>query len=485
MSFEERAKKVIAELTEDDINVLKNTQNLTGHSNRLEEIVGRIFDFDYSDSKNYDKIKEIFPDIEDISQDGEVWSENGLDIEIPQITDDRHTVVLWLGLYAEPQLLDDDKGIISPITLQFALETVYDDTSEPWDIITRCVPIPTDKEIEAMKHFTKSEIEAMITNNEKIEEERKDDLMNRYEMEALDISALSKEDFEFLDKEYDLRHNSWAMAERHKDIKEVFIKAVENGDYEVIDLPNGNNALRVMGLSDEHGTKANHGVIEIVDGKVPMDASIDIYDGINTKPVYSMDITMDEQDRLDDVLETVQTKDVKEMKEVMQFFEKSQTPIEIRLRFDFGQDLSHSEIDEDRRELYKNFDTFKKCLYKPEEAEGLDPNTKYLDRVYIGTPYNSGKAFTLEEFWEDDKGNMTGKISFPNCPFSENGTYEIETGYDLPDCTRYYEDGNLLYDYMYEAYSKTEEYAKEITTLTKANVSVEKDNKTQGKGENR
>ena len=151
MGFEEQAKKVIAELTEDDINALKDTQNIKNHINRLEEVVERVFGFDYSDSKNYDKFKEIFPDIEDISQKtGNVWSRDGLDIEIPQITDDGHTVKLWLGLCAEP-----NKGIVSPITLQFSLETVYDYTSEPWHIVTRCVPIPTDKEIEAMQSFTK------------------------------------------------------------------------------------------------------------------------------------------------------------------------------------------------------------------------------------------------------------------------------------------------------------------------------------------
>lgn len=175
MSFEEQAKKVIAELTEDDINALKDTQNIKNHINRLEEIVGRIFDFDYSDNKNYDKIKEIFPDIEDISQDieeisqdGQVWSKNGLDVEIPQITDDGHTVKLWIGLYAEEELWDDDKGVTSPITLQFSLETVYDNTSEPWHIVTRCVPVPSEikamqaikapQSIEAMQSFTKENV---------------------------------------------------------------------------------------------------------------------------------------------------------------------------------------------------------------------------------------------------------------------------------------------------------------------------------------
>lgn len=154
MDFEEQAKKVIAELTEDDINALKDTQNIKNHIARLEEVVERIFGFDYSDSKNYDKFKETFPDIEDISQKtGNVWSRDGLDIEIPQITDDGHAVKLWLGLYAEPQLFDDDKGIVSPITLQFSLETVYDYTSEPWHIVTRCVPVPSD--IKAMQSFTK------------------------------------------------------------------------------------------------------------------------------------------------------------------------------------------------------------------------------------------------------------------------------------------------------------------------------------------
>ena len=181
-------------------------------------------------------------------------------------------------------------------------------------------PIKTWEELETKIKSLNAEISDQLLDkihekyNEIVQEadkERKDDLMNRYEMEDLDISALSKEDFEFLDKEYDLQHNSWAMAERHKDIKEAFVKAVENGDYEIINLPNNQKALRVMGLSDEHGTKANHGVIDIVDGKIPMDASIDVYDGINTKPVYSMDITMDEQDRLDYVLWIEREQDIK------------------------------------------------------------------------------------------------------------------------------------------------------------------------------
>ena len=159
--FEEQAEKIIAKLTEDDISALKDTQNIKNHINRLEEVVKRIFGFDYSDSKNYDKIKEFFPDIEDISQDREEWSKNGLNVEIPQVADDEHTVNLWLGLHAEPQLFDDDKGVISPITLQFSLENICDNYTEAWHIVTRCVPIPTDKEIEAMKHFTKSEIETM------------------------------------------------------------------------------------------------------------------------------------------------------------------------------------------------------------------------------------------------------------------------------------------------------------------------------------
>lgn len=189
-------------------------------------------------------------------------------------------------------------------------------------------PIKTWEELEAKIKALNSEISDSLLEkiHEKYEEitqtaekERKDDLMNRYEMENLDISALSEEDFKFLDKEYDLQHNSWAMAERHKDVKEAFIKAVENGDYEIIDLPNDQKGsqviekgLRVMGLSDEHGTKSYHGVIGMERNVVfLMDASIDIYDGINANPVYSMDITSDDFDRLADVLkkDTAKTKE--------------------------------------------------------------------------------------------------------------------------------------------------------------------------------
>lgn len=140
------------------------------------------------------------------------------------------------------------------------------------------------------------------------DKERKDYLinkyenMNKYEMKDLDLSALSKEDFEFLDKKYDLQHNYWAMAQRHKDVREEFVKAVENGDYEIIDLPNKQQALRVMGLSDENGTKSYHGVMDIEYGEIGNYATIDIYDGINTNPVYSMSISFGDLDRLNAVL---------------------------------------------------------------------------------------------------------------------------------------------------------------------------------------
>lgn len=136
------------------------------------------------------------------------------------------------------------------------------------------------------------------------------------------------------------------------------------------------------------------------------------------------------------------------------------TPLEIRHRFDFtsnlkevvminGDNLENCEDEDERQELLGNFNYLLNIRHFINHV-GIDSvyneNALYIDYIMKGTPEENENGYFYEEYFEDSFGNKGNYYSCHNCPWSNEGLYQME-GIDLPCHTRTLANGEVIYDW--------------------------------------
>ena len=137
--------------------------------------------------------------------------------------------------------------------------------------------------------------------------------------------------------------------------------------------------------------------------------------------------------------------------------------LEIRHRFDFtsnleevvminGDNLEECEDDE-KQELLNSFDyllnmkQFNECINHYCKLDDVyNAQSLYIDFVMKGTPESNNNGYFYEEWFEDSFGNKGNYYSAHNCPWSDDGLYQMEE-VNLPCHTRTIADGEVVYDW--------------------------------------
>lgn len=135
-------------------------------------------------------------------------------------------------------------------------------------------------------------------------------------------------------------------------------------------------------------------------------------------------------------------------------------PLELRHRFDFtynlkevvminGDSLEDCENEDERQELLSSFDYLLDMKHFTNHVginNVYNENALYIDYIMKGTPEEDGNGYFYEEYFEDSFGNKGNYYSCHNCPWSEEGSYQMEM-IDLPCYTRRLADGEVIYDW--------------------------------------
>lgn len=124
-------------------------------------------------------------------------------------------------------------------------------------------------------------------------------------------------------------------------------------------------------------------------------------------------------------------------------------PLELRYRFDFSENYAEEFGKTFIESSYlKNLSEFSKQIDWI-ESEKLNKGAKFVDFVMIGVPMDNPKeGYNYKEYFRDNEGNVSNYYECEKCPWDKDGLYQMGEQPNLPDHTRSFADGILIYDYI-------------------------------------